>query len=305
MRPMLWASLLSLFGCQAKPLPLDFGYGVIHLDKKFRFRADQTDREPTHLQFHFTLVNDTHLNGQTSYAEHLTLSVPAQPCRFPLQATSAIQTVSEGSVAFQYAAAQYDRDPVHEPAIVACLTNHAKSRTLSWYGFAKRYKPEAAKQYLMRIDASLEVDSIPNTRWEDYKKWGGNGWMEAYFANKPKLIAALEAQGLDLPLQPYIGALSTWQRKDGVSVAIDGERPAHLHFVQTVATNPTTTLRFEAGRWRQSGAVHISADLLPEFAEKLDKKQRHNFRVCRFNLWQPLPQEGNAILTWLEQCRKE
>jgi hypothetical protein len=302
---MLWASLLSLVGAQAKFVPLDFGYGVIHLDKKFRFRADQTDREPTHLRFHFTLVNDTHLNGQTSYAEELTLSVPAQPCRFPLKASSAVQTLTEGSIEFQYAMAQYDRDPVHEAVIVGCLTNHAKSRTLSWYGFAKRYKAEAAKEYLMRIDASLEVDPISEAKWEEYRAWAANGWMEANFANKPKLIAALERQGFDLPYQPYIGALSTWQRKDGASVAIDGERPAHLHFVQAASTNPTTTLRFEAGRWRQSGSVQISADLLPEFAEKLDKTRTHNFRVCRFNLWQPLPQEGNAILTWLEQCRKE
>lgn len=299
-RSMLIA-LASLFGCQAKPVSLDFGYGVIHLDKKFRHRADQNDHEPTYKAFHFTRVNDTHLNGQTSYAEQLVLSTPAQACKFQLNPTGAI---TEATPNFRFAAAQYDRDPVHVPAIVACLTNKAQNRSLSWYGFAKHYTPESAHKYLAQIDATLDLDPIPPAIFEESQRWSGNAWMEAYFQNKPKLIEALEKQGLDLPFQPDIGALSTWQRKADIAAAIDGERPAHLHFVQAAGTKPTTTLRFEAGRWRQSGSVKISADLLPEFAEKLDKSKSHSYKVCRFNLWQKLPEVGNAILTWLEQCRK-
>jgi hypothetical protein len=75
--------------------------------------------------------------------------------------------------------------------------------------------------------------------------------------------------------------------------------------VQPAGEKATTTLRFENGRWRQSGPTQISADLLPDFAAKLDKTKSHSYKVCRFNLWQPLPQEDNAILTWLEQCRKD
>lgn len=305
---MLWASILSLFGCQAKPIPLDFGHGIIHLDKKFRHRPDQTDYEPTHVKFYFTRVNDTHFNGQTSYAEELTLTTHAQPCSFPLKAKSELTTSTDGPLDFQSATAQYDRDPIHEPALVLCLTNKSKNRSLSWYGYAKHYKLEAAKQYLKQIDATLELDPITQQSLESYKTWSGNAWMEAYFENKPKLIAALEKHGLEIPYQPYIGALSNWQpskTNQNLMAAIDGQRPAHLHIIESIANNPTTTLTYANNRWRQQGPTPISTDLLPELTAQLDKKLTHNYKVCRFNLWQPLPKDGNAILTWLDQCRKE
>lgn len=72
---MTLLSLLTLSCFRSDPVEIDFGDGKIELPKKFQHRAGYTERDPDSVRHHFQLMNDTHWNGQTSYAEGLVVSI--------------------------------------------------------------------------------------------------------------------------------------------------------------------------------------------------------------------------------------
>jgi len=252
------ALLLTLltFGCyKQKAITFDFGHGSIELPKDFRFDDRKTDRDPDSVRFTFTRVNDTHMNGQTSYAEYVVVSHLAPN----LSEASVRQFLNKGrydalsikqpysiekdvGLEFQISSTQYERHPVSEPAIVIRLIDFPNRRVIGWYGYTKRYKLAKAKEYLKQILASLTLDPALDKRFADYEKWQGNDWMGAYFDNQKLLAPALDTIGLETPFQQFIGDVGNWQSKGNFHVAIDGERPAHLHLVEVTNTQPCSTM---------------------------------------------------------------
>jgi hypothetical protein len=326
------------FGCRQNPrwekqkeTVVDFGSGRIRLPRDFRFDPGKTEREPDSIRLYFSRVNDTHLNGQTSYAEGLVVTYlsprlddPEFQRRLQQAAYDAMslrhpeRIEHDGSLEWQSGSGLYDRNPVHEPAVMVRLIDRQRRVVLGWYGYQKRYTVEQAKANLRRALQSLEFEPGLDDRFADYEKWRGNDWMEAYFENNKLLIAALQKFGLELPFQGYIGSVSSWESKGEWSVAIDGERPASLHLVRqvgvlpassTIPAAPVTCFRIESGEWKQHagpGAEAISSDLRRSFADALkDKSKTYVFRVYRFNYWQELPKDGNGSAEWIEQSRED
>lgn len=303
MRMALLLSLLTLGCYKSKPVTFDFGYGHLELNKDFRYDARRTERDPDSVRFTFTRVNDTHMNGQTSYAETVVLSqihpnLPESEFRAYLNRGryDALYTKQpwsiemDGPLELQVSSTTYERHPVTEPAIVLRLIDKQNHRVLSWYGYAKRYKLADARQHVKAIYASLSVDPVLYTRFADYTAWQGNGWMDAWFANKDSLIAALRAFHLDLPFQQYIGDTSSWQSGGKLFAAIDGERPSYLHVVQLADSGACSTLDDIAPPLRESFRQLFPKQVLPPC-----------FRVHKLNLWQKMADSPNAIEAWMRE----
>jgi len=304
-RMALLLSLLTLGCFKQKAVTLDFGYGTINLHKDFRFEPREIQREPDSARFAFTRVNDTHMNGQTSYAEKLVIShlapdLDLQAFRKLLNSShyDALPTKQpysieqEDNLEFQISSTQYERHPVSERAIVIRLIDFPNRRVIGWYGYAKRFKVPEAKAYLKQILTTLTIDKQIDTRFPDYKKWEGNDWMEAYFNNRDRFAEALDILGLTTPSQQYIGDVSNWESKDNWHVAVDGDRPSLVHLVQTNVQQPCSTMN------------DISPILRRSFQEILSKLNSPNcFKVHHFNLWQKLPEAGNPIADWVKSIR--
>jgi hypothetical protein len=304
------ALLLTLltFGCyRSKPATIDFGHGSIVLDKEYRFDERQTRREPESVRFMFTLVNDTHINGQTSYAENLMVSHLAPSLSEPdfrkllnkgqfdvLSTKTPYSIEMDGNLEFQISSTIYERHPVTQPAILVRLIDYPNRRVIGWYGYTKHYKPAKAKEYLKQVLASVTLDpAVLDARFADYEKWKGNDWMGAYFDNQKLLAPALDTIGFETPFHQFIGDVSTWQSKGNLHLAIDGERPAYLHLVEVTGDQPCATIN------------DISPDLRPGFKKIFEKQGLPTcFKVHKFNFWLPQPTEGNTILDWINTSLK-
>ncbi len=304
-RTAFFLYLLTLGCFKQKAVTLDFGHGTITLHKDFRFEPREIQREPDSVRFAFTRVNDTHWNGQTSYAEkivvsHLAPDLDPQAFRKLLNAghydaffTKQPYSIEpQENLEFQISSGQYEQQPVSERAHVIRLIDLPNRRVIAWYGYAKRYKVPEDKTYLKQILASLTIDKQIDTRFPDYKKWEGNDWMEAYFDNRDRFAQALDILGLSTPFQPYIGDVSKWESKENWHVAIDGDRPSIVHLVQSNTQQPCSTIN------------DISPILHRSFQEiLLNQKSRNCFKVHHFNLWQKLPEAGNPIAGWVKSIR--
>ncbi len=304
-RMALLLSILTLGCFKQKAVTLDFGHGSISLHKDFRFEPREIQREPDSARFAFTRVNDTHINGTTSYAEkivvsHLAPDIDQQAFRKLLNSglydalftKQPFSIEHEDNLEFQISSTQYESHPVSEKAIVIRLIDFPRRRVIAWYGYAKRYKVLEAKTYLKQILASLTIDPNLDTRFPDYKKWKGNDWMEAYFNNRDRFAEALDILGLTTPFQQFIGDLSNWESKDNWHVAIDGDRPSIIHLVQTNTQQPCSTIN------------DISPILRRSFKQIFPKQNLPTcFKVHHFNFWQKLPGEGNPIADWVKSIR--
>ncbi len=306
-RMALLLSFLTLGCFKQKAVTLDFGHGTITLHKAFRFEPREIEREPDSARFAFTRVNDTHINGTTSYAEkivvsHLAPDLDQQSFRKLLSAghydalalsiKQVFSVENEANLEFQFCSTQYERHPVSEKAIAIRLIDLPNRRVLTWYGYAKRYTLAEAKTYLKQILATVTIDPELDSRFPDYKKWEGNNWMEAYFDNRDRFAEALDILGLTTPFQQYIGDVSNWESKDNWHVAIDGDRPSLIHLVQTNTQQPCSSIN------------DISPILRSSFQDLLTKQKRTNcFKVHHFNLWQKLPEAGNPIADWVQSIR--
>jgi hypothetical protein len=283
------ALLLTLltFGCyRAKPVAVDFGHGRVMLPKEFRFDPNRTEREPDAVRWYFSRVNDTHMNGQTSYAEVIVLSALSPRMdeallrghlnrgRYDAMPTKQPWSVEQvEGVEMQFSTAMYERDPVKEKAIVARLVDWKRRRVLGWYGYQKHWSLESARAYLLGVYRSLELDQADlDGRFEGYERWEGNEWMDAYFENQTGLVRGLAALELARPFQSFIGSGSSWESKGNWHVAIDGERPAYLHLVEEVA-GPEC-----------DGIEKVSPDLRAGLKRALGDRQVC-LRVYRENFW--------------------
>lgn len=299
------ALLLTLltFGCyKQKAVTHDFGYGTIDLPKDYRFDSRKTERDPDSVRFTFTRVNDTHMNGQTSYAEYLVVSHLAPDLseadfrahlnrgRYDALTTrQPYSTETDGATEFQISSTLYERHPVTEPAMVIRLVDFPRRRVIAWYGYTKRYNLAKAKDYLRQIQTSLHWTVDLDSRFPDYRKWQGNDWMDAYFENQKLLGPALDTLGLETPFQQFIGDVSSWQSKGNYHVAIDGERPATLHLVEVTDGQPCSAL------------TDISPDLRLAFRQIFPKQKIPPcFKVHKLGFWQKFPGQGNAIRDWIQ-----
>ncbi len=299
---MTLLSLLTLSCFRSDPVEIDFGDGKIELPKKFQHRSGYTERDPDSVRHHFQLVNDTHWSGQTSYAEELVVSIFSPrlgPKEFGeklaarrYDALSTIEPYSvekESGLEWQFSTVVYGRHPVKEAAILVRLIDPARRVMLGWYGYQKRFPKAKAMEQLRAIHASLQVEESLASRFEDYEKWAGNEWMEAYFANQPLLLEALRTIGLALPNQANIWTVSTWERKGRYLAAIDGEKPSYLHLVDLEAADGCAKASEIAPGLRYSFGQQFEGGKVPEC-----------FGLKKWNLWEKQGGAGNPILKWME-----
>jgi hypothetical protein len=157
----------------------------------------------------FRRVHDTHLNGQTSYAEALEVTVYAED--FPLGA-------GEGRWEWTVTAEVYERHPVTEPSWRVVLVDRERRVRLEWRGFQKQYRVETAKRNLLFVAEGLALGGDRAAFFAARRDWEPGTWATFYAENRRAVEREL---GMVLPV-------GEWREKEGWRYGIDNGRPQRL-----------------------------------------------------------------------------
>lgn len=258
--------------------------GVAEVGLRDDLRMDVRDTEQTgdRTTFVFRRVNDTHLNGQTSYAEVLTLSLLAEDL-----------PVGER---FDVEAMVYERHPVKADAWRVRMTDLQAGVELDWMGYQKHYSREKAEAYVREMAASVRWLVDRGRHFAGHRDWGGD-WRAVFARNVALLNAELVRLGM-------VGVEEgRWSRAGHWRYAVDGERPQRFHLVRVIAdvtmpdgpfrlTGPLTFFRYYATRgfWHQEnqggGGGLVPGSLVNEFRKELvDEGKVYFYRVQSLHLW--------------------
>lgn len=249
----------------------------VRLPEDLRLDAGRTEHTGDKSTFHFRRVNDTHLNGQTSYAELLSLSLLAEdmPCA---EGINIEETV-------------YERHPVKEPAWRIRITDPKAGVAIDWQGFKKHYTAEKAKAYLYEIRDSVKWKRDRAGHFRSHRDWD-----VAHRERNLQLVAeALAMLGLP-PVEE-----GKWTAHGDWRYSIDNERPQRFHLVRVIAhvqlpdgpfrlLTPLTVFRYVRGGWWQDnqglgGGIVPKALLAGLTDEMASREQVYFYRIQALQLW--------------------
>ncbi|MBS1826625.1 MAG: hypothetical protein JST93_15020 [Acidobacteria bacterium] len=283
------------------PVVVDLdGIAEMQLRADLRLDSRETEQTGDRSTFHFRRVNDTHINGQTSYAEFLTVSLLAED--LPV----AESLTMEETV--------YEQHPVKEPAWRVKLVDAKAGVSLEWMGYRKQYNADHAKEYVREMAAGVRWKKDRAEHFAAHRDWSTSGWAAAYQENLRLLHAALASKGL-----PAVVA-GRWTRHGEWRYTIDNERPQRFHLVRAVAhialpdgpfrlLAPLTYFRYYATRgfWHQDNQGHgggvLPASVLPGFREEWTN-QEHVYFYCvqSLQLWKEYPSLAHAVRELMEEA---
>lgn len=298
------------------------GLAEVRAPADLRYDPEALHKDGDTAQFRFQRVNDTHINGQTSYAENLLITIAAPDLDRaallnhrdrgfydPTKPGPAVQDTREGPLQWQIFSMTYERHPVTEPAHFLRLTDVNSGIILVWWGYQKQYTIEQARANLRYLLGTIKVKSDRAAYFEELRDYRTSSRDADRARNLELLAGALRELGF-----PPAGE-GRWTRHDSWSYVIDSERPQQFHLVLPIhhmrmpdspfrLTAPITTLRFVRNFWwqdnRGNGGGLIPSDLLPGFVVGLsDPEDIHFFRIQELNLWKASPGDGNPLLTQL------
>lgn len=195
-------------------------------------RLEPTEEQATqdYAAFAFQRVKDTHINGQTSYAEQTQLTIFAEDLEWERiergthdfgfatiarrAKDDAVEEGTDGPLRWKITREIYERHPVTEPSWRVLLLHREKRVLLDWRGFRKQYDLEAAKRNARQMMESVVVSGDRKAYFGARRDWPADTWETNYAEN----VASLQA---------IFGELTEGQwRTDGPwRFAIDQERP--------------------------------------------------------------------------------
>ncbi|WP_321471852.1 hypothetical protein [uncultured Paludibaculum sp.] len=298
------------------------GLAKVAVPADLRYDSEAVLHDGDTAQFRFQRINDHHLNGMTSYAENLLITIAAPDLDHAVfdahrqkghydaaKVGQPEQTSKEGPLLWEIFSTTYERDPVKEPAHYVRLTDAAAGVVIGWWGYRKQYTVEQAEANLRFLRSTLSITQGRAAYFERYRDYRTSGRDADLAHNLELLSAALK----ELGFAPAVAG--QWTRHEPWRYTIDNGRPQQFHLVLPIQhmrmpdspfelKGPLTTFRFVQNFWWQNnqgrGGGLIPQDSLPGFIEELtDKQEVHFFSIHGLNLWKALPGTDNPVLTQL------
>ena len=261
----------------------DLGQVIVRSDLRIDPDWERSTGDST--KFEFRRVNDTHINGQTSYAEDMQLTLFAEDLEWE-------RIDPTGDVDWKITNEVYERHPVTEPSWRIVHLNREKRAIINWRGFRKHYDLPAAKQYVQRIMDSITITGNRREHFAAHRDWPANTWQQNHTAN----VVALERIFGKLPQ-------GQWQSEGIWHFTIDTERPRHFVLIRRIAKTPKpdgpmdfrgpiTRFNFVGDYLRQdnqgSGGGKLPPYLLEPFRKEFDDPTAaYYYSIQTLNLWQP------------------
>ncbi|QOY87422.1 hypothetical protein [Paludibaculum fermentans] len=302
------------------------GLATVKVPSDLRYDAEPVQRSGDTAQFQFRRVNDTHLNGQTSYAETMVITIAAPDldrATFEAQrrqglfdvtkASGTGATSTEGPLQWEIFQTVYERDPVKEPAHYLRLTDAEAGIVITWLGYQKQYTVEQARANLKYLRSTITVAPTRAAYFEKLRDYKTNSRTAEAARNLELLSAALK----ELGFPP--ATVGQWTRHGTWRYTIDNGRPQQFQLVLPVnhmrmpdgafeLKGPLTSFKFIQNKyWWQNnqgrGGGLIPQDLLPGLVEEMtDREDVYFFSIHGLNLWKSYPGDGNPLLTELRSA---
>lgn len=304
---------------------------TVSLPQKFITDGYEPERTPDRVDYRYRRVNDTHINGMTSYAEELTISMIAPD----LPAVRFDRILRIGEIAgmnrnpglgeadadgrrWIVREVTYERHPVTEPSWLVRVDDNKRGIVLTWRGFKKQYTLDEAKLNLTALVSSIAVSPTIADYFATRRSWQRSGWETAYTVNSRVAAAVLAEFKLNLP------ATDSMARQDKWRLYLDDERPQQLHVVHELAaltvpdgpfrtTEPVTFYKYMQQRWIQENQGKES-DLLAENGQLLmapefsDTGKVYFYQMKAVDLWRTYSSEqefADMLRTMLKSIERE
>lgn len=280
----------------------------LSLPAKFFSRNDEDEQTPDYSSHYYRKTNDTHINGQTSYAEEMTVTVVAPdlpPDRFDrLLATGELAGFGRNPGLGEADAdgrrwlvreVVYERHPVTEPSWQVRVDDQKRGLVIQWRGFRKHYTLEQAKTNLTELLASITISPALADDFAKRRSWARSGWEAAFAANSAAAKTVLGEFKLELPASGAMTQSGKWR------LYLDDLRPQQLHIVHELAAltlpdgpfriiKPVTYFKYMQQRWVQENQGQES-DKLPEGGKKLissdlrDTTKIYFYQMTAIDMW--------------------
>jgi|GEM_PF-2428370 len=225
--------------------------GRIRVPVDLKLQTDEEKATQDYAAFTLRRVHDTHLNGQTSYAEDLQITVFAEDfeveriergtesfgfgtiLRRPKDDVA--EEGRDGRLQWKITRKTYERHPVTEPSWRVLMLDRERRVLLDWRGFRKQYDLAAAKGNARSMVESAAVSDGRKAYFAGRRDWPAEGWDKNYAENN----AALRAMFGEMPE-------GEWKADGPWKVMIDKERPRQFVMMRRlgVTENPDGPMDF-------------------------------------------------------------
>lgn len=288
---------------------------TVSLPQKFVFRDNETVQTPDYNSYNFRRTNDSHINGTTSYAEEMTVTVVAPD--FPRERFDRV--LSEGALSWMgkspglgEAAADgrrwlmretvYESHPVKEPSWQVRVDDAKRGLVVTWRGFKKQYTLDDAKTNLSALVSAISVSPTIADDFATRRSWARTGWETAYAVNSRVAATVLAEFKLALPGADAMTREGKWR------VYLDDQRPQQLHIAHELAiltlpegpfrlTEKVTYYHYMQQRWVQENQGKES-DMLPAGGQRLmapefeEQSKKYFYQIRAVDMWRTYPSEG-------------
>ena len=284
------------------------GIATMPLPQQYRAEDYRTQRTPDFNSYAYRRPYKSHLNGQTSYAEDLTVTLLAPD--FPRERLD--RMLLSGDIGGFYRdpalgeadadgrrwvvrETVYEQHPVTEPSWDIRVDDPARGLVARWRGFKKEYTVEDARRNLSALLSSITVSPKIADDFGTRRSWAPTGWEPAYTANTKVVRDVLAEFKLELPVADAITRHDKWR------IFLDDQRPQQLHLVHALTaitlpdgpfriTEPVTYFKYMQQRWVQDNQGQES-DRLPVAGQKLmatelvDQERVYFYQMAAVDMW--------------------
>jgi hypothetical protein len=280
--------------------------GRARIPEDLRLRPQEEKATQDYVAFEFQRIHDTHINGQTSLAEEMQITLFAEDLEWERiergtyhfgfatitrrPKDDVVEETTDGPLRWKITREVYERHPVTEPSWRVLLLHREKRVLLEWRGFRKQYDLEAAKRNARQMMDSVTVSGDRKAYFAIRRDWPADTWEQNYVEN----VAALRV---------VFGNLAEGQwRSDGPwRFAIDRERPRRFLLMRRLGMTekpdgpmdfrgPVTRFSFAKDYLRQdnqgSDGGLLGQDMLEGIrAELTDPASVYYYSIQTLNLW--------------------
>ncbi|MEO7998019.1 MAG: hypothetical protein ABI852_11275 [Gemmatimonadaceae bacterium] len=290
------------------------GIARVALPKEYVAMTERTERTPDYNTYLFRKTYKTHINGQTSYAEEMSVIVVAPDfprARFDEELANgkivwfgkAPGTGDAGEKGLRWKVREvvYERHPVTEPSWNIRVDNRERGLVIVWRGFKKQYTLEEAKKNLAGLVDRMTVSNTLAADFAKRRSWKGNDWEQAFATNLRVAKVVLAEKQLSLVQTDSLASKGLWR------FYVDNERPQQLHVIHELVTMampdgpfrltaPVTYYKYMQERWFQENQGQES-DMLPEKGQAAiawnftDRAKVYFFQMKAVDLWKTYASE--------------